>query len=105
MAVNQLATVSCSFVGANANVQDYETSKYLPSVNTLVSGQNAQDANKNFSLNFVNNSRTERYLPKTKEIFDGGCPYSKCKITPDFQSGGGTSPITFGFFDAIANKT
>lgn len=104
VAVNQLATVSCSFVGANANVQDYETSKYLPSVNTLVSGQNAQDANKNFSLNFVNNSRTERYLPKTTEVFDGGCPYSKCKITPDFQSGGGTSPITFGFFDAIANN-
>lgn len=104
IAVNQLATVSCSFVGANANVQDYATSKYLPSVNTLVSGQNAQDANKNFSLNFVNNSRTERYLPKAKEIFDGGCPYSKCKITPDFQSGGGTSPITFGFFDAIANN-
>ena len=104
VAVNQLATVSCSFVGANANVQDYATSKYLPSVNTLVSGQNAQDANKNFSLNFVNNSRTERYLPKAKEVFDGGCPYSKCKITPDFQSGGGTSPITFGFFDAIANN-
>lgn len=104
VAVNQLATVSCSFIGANANVQDYATSKYLPSVNTLVSGQNAQDANKNFSLNFVNNSRTERYLPKAKEIFNGGCPYSKCKITPDFQSGGGTSPITFGFFDAIANN-
>jgi len=104
VAVNQLATVSCSFVGANANVQDYATSKYLPSVNTLVSGQNAQDANKNFALNFVNNSRTERYLPKAKEIFDGGCPYSKCKITPNFQSGGGTSPITFGFFDAIANN-
>jgi alpha-tubulin suppressor-like RCC1 family protein len=104
VAVNQLATVSCSFVGANANVQDYATSKYLPSVNTLVSGQNAQDANKNFSLNFVNNSRTERYLPKTKEVFNGGCPYSKCKITPDFQSGGGTSPITFGFFDTIANN-
>ncbi len=104
VAVNQLATVSCSFVGANANVQDYATSKYLPSVNTLVSGQNAQDANKNFALNFVNNSRTESYLPKAKEIFDGGCPYSKCKITPNFQSGGGTSPITFGFFDAIANN-
>ena len=104
VAVNQLATVSCSFVGANANVQDYATSKYLPSVNTIVSGQNAQDANKNFALNFVNNSRTERYLPKTKEIFNGGCPYSKCKITPNFQSGGGTSPITFGFFDAIANN-
>ena len=104
VAVNQLATVSCSFVGANANVQDYATSKYLPSVNTIVSGQNAQDANKNFALNFVNNSRTERYLPKTKEVFDGGCPYSKCKITPNFQSGGGTSPITFGFFDTIANN-
>ena len=104
VAVNQLATVSCSFVGANANVQDYATSKYLPSVNTIVSGQNAQDANKNFALNFVNNSRTERYLPKAKEIFDGGCPYSKCKITPNFQSGGGTSPITFGFFDVIANN-
>ena len=77
VAVNQLATVSCSFVGANANVQDYATSKYLPSVNTIVSGQNAQDANKNFSLNFVNNSRTERYLPKATEVFDGGCPYSK----------------------------
>ena len=104
IAVNQLATVSCSFVGSNANVQDYATSKYLPSVNTIASGQNAEDVNKNFSLNFVNNSRTERYLPKAKEVFDGGCPYNSCKITPDFQSGGGTSPITFGFFDAIANN-
>lgn len=104
VSVNELATVSCSFVGGNANVQDYATSKYLPSVNTLSSGQNAEDANKNFALNFISNARTEEYFSKAKDNFTGGCPYSKCKITPDFQSSATTSPLTFGFFDAVANN-
>jgi alpha-tubulin suppressor-like RCC1 family protein len=104
VSVNELATVSCSFVGGNANVQDYATSKYLPSVNALSSGQNAEDANKNFALNFISNARTEEYFSKAKDNFTGGCPYSKCKITPDFQSSATTSPLTFGFFDAVANN-
>ena len=104
VAVNQLATVSCSFVGSNASVQDYETSKYLPSVNSAVTGQNAEDADKKFALKFLDNNRNQAYIPKATETFAGGCPYSKCKITPDFQSDGVKSPITFGFFDAVANN-
>ena len=104
VAVNQLATVSCSFIGSNASVQDYETSKYLPSVNSAVTGQNAEDADKKFALKFLDNNRNQAYIPKATETFAGGCPYSKCKITPDFQSDGVKSPITFGFFDAVANN-
>jgi len=35
VAVNQLATVSCSFPAANASVQNYSTSTFLPAVNTF----------------------------------------------------------------------
>jgi hypothetical protein len=102
--VNQLATVSCSFVGANANVQDYDVSQYLPSVNTLVTGQNAQDANRKFNISFTGESRGQRYASKATEVFDGGCTYDRCVVTPTFQSNAGKSPITFGFFDQVVNN-
>jgi hypothetical protein len=102
--VNQLATVSCSFIGANANVQDYDVSQYLPSVNTLVTGQNAQDANRKFNISFTGESRGQRYASKATEVFDGGCTYDRCIITPTFQSDGSKTPITFGFFDQVINN-
>jgi hypothetical protein len=102
--VNQLATVSCSFIGANASVQDYDISQYLPSVNTLVSGQNAEDANRKFNISLTGTSRAQRYTTKATEVFNGGCTYDRCVITPTFQSGGGKTPITFGFFDQITNN-
>jgi hypothetical protein len=102
--VNQLATASCSLVGANANVQDYDISQYLPSVNTLVSGQNAEDANKKFNISFTGESRLERYMSKATQVFDGGCTYDRCIITPTFQADGAKTPITFGFFDQVVNN-
>lgn len=102
--VGQLATASCSFVGANANIQNYSSSKYLPSVETLVSGANAEAASGNFSMAFIDNSRSTRYLSGFKDVLDGACPYSKCIVTPTFTPTGSNYPITFGFFDSVRDN-
>jgi hypothetical protein len=80
VAVNQLATVSCSFQGANANIQNYSTSTFLPAVNTFDKGQIAQ-TNKRFGLVFLDNSRSSRNLTGFAKVFDSGCSYQDCQIT------------------------
>lgn len=106
VSVNQLARASCSFVGANAVIQNMASVFELPSVNTLGSGQPSTTSVAKFS--FSGNSRTQEYINEFKEAFDGGCPYSNCKITPIYTkwvNQSSTSPITFGIFGDIADAS
>jgi hypothetical protein len=81
VAVNQLATVSCSFVGANASMTNYSSGQYMPSVDVAGTGQSAEGANKKFGITFWDNSRSTRYVTGFRDVFESGCSYAGCVIT------------------------
>lgn len=81
VAVNQLATVTCSFVGSNASVTNYSSGQYMPSVDVAGTGQSAEGANKKFGISFYDNSRSSRYMTGFRDVFESGCSYAGCVIT------------------------
>jgi len=87
--VNQLATVSCSFVGANASITNYSSGQYMPSVDVAGTGQSAEGGNKKFGISFYDNSRSSRYITGFRDAFESGCSYAGCVInaTPALSSG------------------
>ena len=91
VAVNNLATVSCEFVGANASISNYSAENYLPSVDTASSGQTATGK---FGIDFYDNSRSSRVATGFKGIFDNGCYYAGASISAESVYGG--SGVSFG---------
>jgi hypothetical protein len=91
VAVNNLATVSCEFVGANASISNYSAENYLPSVNTASSGQAATGK---FGIDFYDNSRSSRVATGFKGVFDNGCYSAGASISAEAVYGG--SGVAFG---------
>lgn len=80
LSVNGLANVTCSFVGANANVNNYSSSSnWLPSVGHT--GQTAESESKKFGFNFLDNSRSSRFLTGFAAVFDSGCHYGASTVS------------------------
>lgn len=110
VAVNELAKVSASFVGANANVQRMNENEFInnylysPAIYTTGVGDIVSITPLFAVANIVSGvSRNDRYMSGYQKYFDGGCPYSKCVInaTPTLQSG-----ISLGFdFDNFQSMT
>lgn len=104
IALNQLATVDLSFVGANARVGPIETfplPSYLEDPAVYVTGDNsAVEIDELFpiSTGIIKNSisylRSKDYVNTYKNEFNGGCPYSACQITSSPVLGNG---ISLGF--------
>jgi hypothetical protein len=105
IAVNQLAKVNTSFVAANARIERMNenefTANYLysPAIFTTGSGFIASnDAILAISTGIIKNSvpyfRDRDYSNLYKAEFNGGCPYSACRITGSPVLGNG---MTFGF--------
>ena len=89
LSVGGLAAVNCSFVGANASVTNYSNNQYVPAVNVAATGQTAEMSNVKYGINFLDNSRSSRYITGFKNVFDSGCSYNGCTIsaTPMLVSG------------------
>lgn len=87
--VGGLASVNCSFVGANASVTNYTNDRFVPAVNVGSTGQTAQMANVRYGIDFLDNSRSSRYMTGFKNVFNSGCSYDGCVITatPTLVSG------------------
>lgn len=76
--VNGLAEASCNFVGANATLEERETSFIKnPVLNTAGSGETTIFIGR-FFIN--DSSRQSRYLTGFQYVFDSGCPYYGCSI-------------------------
>lgn len=93
--VNGMASVSCDFLGANAEItKDFSNMGYLtnPAINPTGSGE-VSDQLTFFAVN-SNPPRAPRYLTGFRYIFDSGCPYQGCLISasPALSSG-----LRFGF--------
>ena len=93
--VNGLASVSCDFLGANAEItKNFSTVGELtsPAINPTGSGE---VSNQIIIFNINSNPpREPRYLTGFRYIFDSGCPYQGCLISasPALSSG-----LRFGF--------
>ena len=93
LSVNGIATVTCSFVGNNASITNYSnTGVWLPSVGET--GQTAESANKKFGINFLDNSRSSRFLTGFQKVFDSGCHYGATTISSSINQ---VSGLSFGF--------
>ena len=103
IALNQLATVDLSFVGANARIDSIPNSfsNYLGAPAVYVTGNNLElpsDELFAISTGIIKQSiqyiRNRDYPTVYKNEFNGGCPYSACQITSSSVLGSG---ISFGF--------
>ena len=91
LGINDLAKVSCEFVGANASITNYSADNYLPSVNTVSTGQTATGK---FGIDFYDSSRSTRVATGFKGIFDNGCYSAGASISAEAVYGG--SGVAFG---------
>ena len=84
-----LASVNCSFVGANASITNYTNDRFVPAVDVGNTGETAQMDNVRYGIDFLNNSRSSRNLTGFRSVFDSGCSYDGCTIsgTPTLTSG------------------
>ena len=91
LGINDLAKVSCEFVGANASITNYSADNYLPSVNTVSTGQTATGK---FGIDFYDSSRSTRVATGFKGVFDNGCYSAGASISAEAVYGG--SGVAFG---------
>jgi len=91
LGINDLAKVSCEFVGANASITNYSADNYLPSVNTVSTGQTATGK---FGIDFYDSSRSTRVATGFKAVFDNGCYSAGASISAEAVYGG--SGVAFG---------
>lgn len=96
IAVNSLATVDLSFVGANAYAYQLiddtpPQAFYNPAVYQTGSGSPVLLEDQ---VRVLDQSRSSRYMTGYKELFNGGCPYGGCSITASRIS---SNALDFGF--------
>jgi len=89
LSVGGLASATCSFVGANASITNYSNDRYVPAVNVGNTGETAEMDDVRYGIDFLDNSRSSRYITGFKDVFDSGCSYDGCTIsaTPTLVSG------------------
>lgn len=92
--VNGMASVSCDFLGANAEITKNLYNNFVtnPSINPTGSGEISNTWTV-FSVS-TNPPRQPRYLTGFKHVFDSGCSYQGCVISayPTLSTG-----LKFGF--------
>jgi hypothetical protein len=90
--LNSLATVSMSFVGANAEISQV-VSETFQNPALFVTGSGTE-VTSNQSIAILNSSRSSRYMTGYNSLFAGGCPYGKCQITATAEA---SSAVKLGF--------
>ena len=94
VAVGGMASVSCDFVAANAEVSAYSVNNYMPSVDTAGTGQTASGANLKYAIVLQDSSRSSRYITGFNGQFNGGCPFSRAIFSA--SEAYGSDAISFG---------
>jgi hypothetical protein len=90
--LNSLATVSMSFVGANAEISQVVSGTFQnPALFVTGSGT---EVTSNQSIAILNSSRSSRYMTGYNSLFAGGCPYGKCQITATAEA---SNAVKLGF--------
>lgn len=97
--VGQLATVTCDFVAANASIANRVDNVYSPGVDVAVSGQNAWDALRTYTLSLYDGNKTARYMTGYRHEFTGGCPFGNVSFTATDAYGGDS----IGFGELFSN--
>jgi hypothetical protein len=90
--LNSLATVSMSFVGANAEISQVSSATFEnPALFVTGSGT---EVTSNQSIGILDASRTSRYMTGYSGLFAGGCPHGKCEITATAEA---SNAVKLGF--------
>ena len=90
--LNSVATVSMSFVGANAEISQVVSGTFEnPAL--FVTGSGTEVAS-NQSIGIVDSSRSSRYMTGYNSLFAGGCPHGKCQITATAEA---SNAVKLGF--------
>jgi hypothetical protein len=90
--LNSLATVSMSFVGANAEISQVSAATFEnPALFVTGSGT---EVTSNQSIGILDSSRNLRYMTGYSGLFAGGCPHGKCQITATAEA---SNAVKLGF--------